>query len=66
MSVDPGGLESGSDPQDPVIDFDEESTLDDNEVLDPIDESDDNNPEASVYDTSWVPDDRPTTGAAPT
>lgn len=59
MSVDPGGLESGSDPQDPVIDFDEESTLDDNEVLDPIDESDDNNPEASVYDTSWVPDDRP-------
>ena len=38
MSVDPGGLESGSDPQDPVIDFDEESTLDDNEVLDPIDE----------------------------
>ena len=60
MSVDPGGLESGSDPQDPVIDFDEESTLDDNEVLDPIDEDDnDNNPESSVYDTSWVPDDRP-------
>jgi Family of unknown function (DUF5709) len=60
MSVDPGGLESGSDPQDPVIDFDEESTLDDNEVLDPIDEGDnDNDPGASVYDTSWVPDDRP-------
>jgi Family of unknown function (DUF5709) len=60
MSVDPGGLESGSDPQDPVIDFDEESTLDDNEVLDPIDEGDgDNDPNASVYDTSWVPDDRP-------
>ena len=60
MSVDPGGLESGSDPQDPVIDFDEESTLDDNEVLDPIDEGDgDNNPDATVYDTSWVPDDRP-------
>jgi hypothetical protein len=60
MSVDPGGLESGSDPQDPVIDFDEESTLDDNEVLDPIDEDDNtNDPEASVYDTSWVPDDRP-------
>jgi hypothetical protein len=60
MSVDPGGLESGSDPQDPVIDFDEESTLDDNEVLDPIDEGDgDNDPDASVYDTSWVPDDRP-------
>ena len=60
MSVDPGGMESGSDPQDPVIDFDEESTLDDNEVLDPIDEDDnDNDPSASVYDTSWVPDDRP-------
>ena len=60
MSVDPGGLESGSDPQDPVIDFDEESTLDDNEVLDPIDEGDDDNdPKSSVYDTSWVPDDRP-------
>ena len=60
MSVDPGGLESGSDPRDPVIDFDEESTLDDNEVLDPIDENDNvNDPEASIYDTSWVPDDRP-------
>ena len=60
MSVDPGGLESGSDPQDPVMDIDEESTLDDNEVLDPIDEDDNtNDPEASVYDTSWVPDDRP-------
>jgi hypothetical protein len=60
MSVDPGGLESGSDPQDPVIDFDEESTLDDNEVLDPIDEGGpDNDPDASIYDTSWVPDDRP-------
>jgi hypothetical protein len=60
MSVDPGGLESGSDPQDPVVDFDEESTLDDNEVLDPIDENDnDNDPKSSIYDTSWVPDDRP-------
>jgi Family of unknown function (DUF5709) len=60
MSVDPGGLESGSDPQDSVMDFDEESTLDDNEVLDPIDEADNvNDPDASVYDTSWVPDDRP-------
>jgi Family of unknown function (DUF5709) len=60
MSVDPGGLESGSDPQDPVLDFDEESTLEDNEVLDPIDENDnDNDPESSIYDTSWVPDDRP-------
>jgi hypothetical protein len=60
MSVDPGGLESGSDPQDSVMDLDEESTLDDNEVLDPIDEDDNtNDPKASVYDTSWVPDDRP-------
>jgi hypothetical protein len=60
MSVDPGGLESGSDPQDPVLDFDEESTLEDNEVLDPIDENDnDNDPKSSIYDTSWVPDDRP-------
>src|SRR6185312_7791794 len=60
MSVDPGGLESGSDPQDPVLDFDEESTLEDNEVLDPIDENDnDNDPDFSVYDTSWVPEDRP-------
>jgi hypothetical protein len=60
MSVDPGGLESGSDPQDAVMDPDEESTLDDNEVLDPIDEDDNtNDPTASVYDTSWVPDDRP-------
>jgi hypothetical protein len=60
MSVDPGGLESGSDPQDAVMDLDEESTLEDNEVLDPIDEDDNtNDPEASVYDTSWVPDDRP-------
>ncbi|MFL6127979.1 MAG: DUF5709 domain-containing protein [Mycobacteriales bacterium] len=56
MSVDPGG----SDPQDPVMDFDEESTLDENEVLDPIDEGDlTNDPDASIYDTSWVPDDRP-------
>jgi hypothetical protein len=60
MSVDPGGLESGSDPQDPVLDFDEESTLEDNEVLDPIDENDpDPDPESSIYDTSWVPEDRP-------
>jgi Family of unknown function (DUF5709) len=60
MSVDPGGLESGSDPQDAVMDPDEETTLDDNEVLDPIDEDDNtNDPTASVYDTSWVPDDRP-------
>jgi Family of unknown function (DUF5709) len=60
MSVDPGDMETGSDPQDAVMDPDEESTLDDNEVLDPIDEGDyTNDPDASVYDTSWVPDDRP-------
>jgi hypothetical protein len=60
MSVDPGDMETGSDPQDAVMDPDEESTLDDNEVLDPIDEGDyTNDPTASVYDTSWVPDDRP-------
>jgi Family of unknown function (DUF5709) len=60
MSVDPGAMESGSDPQDSVMDIDEESTLDDNELLDPIDEDDNtNDPNASVYDTSWVPDDRP-------
>ena len=60
MSVDPGAMESGSDPQDALMDIDEESTLDDNEVLDPIDEDDNtNDPGASVYDTSWVPDDRP-------
>jgi hypothetical protein len=60
MSVDPGAMESGSDPQDAVMDPDEESTLDDNELLDPIDEDDDtDDPTASVYDTSWVPDDRP-------
>lgn len=60
MSVDPGAMEAGSDPQDATMDFDEESTLDDNEVLDPIDEDDNTqDPKASVYDTSWVPNDRP-------
>jgi hypothetical protein len=60
MSVDPGANESGSDPTDATMDFDEETTLDDNEQLDPIDEDDNtNDPDASVYDTSWVPDDRP-------
>lgn len=61
MSVDPGSMETGSDPQDATMDFDEESTLDDNEVLDPIDDDGGtvNDPTASVYDTSWVPDDRP-------
>lgn len=60
MSVDPGSMETGSDPQDATMDFDEESTLDDNETLDPVDEGDTvNDPAASIYDTSWVPDDRP-------
>ena len=61
MSVDPGSMETGSDPQDATMDFDEESTLDDNEVLDPIDDDGGtvNDPTASIYDTSWVPDDRP-------
>jgi hypothetical protein len=60
MSVDPGDLESGSDPQDALMDPDEESTLEDNEALDPIDEGDFSaDPTDSVYDTSWVPDDRP-------
>ena len=60
MSVDPGAMETGSDPQDALMDIDEESTLDDNEVLDPIDEDDNTqDPTASIYDTSWVPDDRP-------
>ena len=60
MSVDPGSMETGSDPQDALMDIDEESTLDDNETLDPIDEDDNTqDPTASIYDTSWVPDDRP-------
>lgn len=60
MSVDPGAMETGSDPQDALMDIDEESTLEDNETFDPIDEDDNTqDPTASVYDTSWVPDDRP-------
>ena len=60
MSVDPGAMESGSDPQDALMDIDEETTLDDNETFDDIDEDDDStDPKASIYDTSWVPDDRP-------
>ena len=60
MSVDPGAMETGSDPQDATMDFDEESTLEDNAALDAIDEDDNtNDPKASVYDTSWVPNDRP-------
>lgn len=60
MSVDPGAMETGSDPQDALMDIDEESTLEDNEALDAIDEDDNTqDPTASVYDTSWVPNDRP-------
>lgn len=60
MSVDPGATETGSDPQDATMDFDEESTLEDNAALDPIDEDDNTQDRtASVYDTSWVPNDRP-------
>jgi Family of unknown function (DUF5709) len=60
MSVDPGAMESGSDPQDALMDPDEETTLEDNETFDDIDEDDDStDPKSSIYDTSWVPDDRP-------
>jgi Family of unknown function (DUF5709) len=60
MSVDPGGMGAESNPEEPVMDFDEESTLDPEETFDPIDEADNtNDPNASIYDTSWVPDDRP-------
>jgi len=60
MSVDPGGMGAEGNPEEPVMDFDEESTLDQEETFDPIDEADNtNDPNASIYDTSWVPDDRP-------
>lgn len=60
MSVDPGAMESGSDPQDALMDPDEETTLEDNGTFDAIDEDDDStDPKSSIYDTSWVPDDRP-------
>lgn len=60
MSVDPGATESGSDPQDALMDPDEETTLEDNGTFDAIDEDDDStDPKSSIYDTSWVPDDRP-------
>ncbi len=56
MSVDPG-----SDPQqDATMDFEEESTLEPEAAFDAIDEGDSTTDRtASVYDTSWVPDDRP-------
>jgi Family of unknown function (DUF5709) len=60
MSVDPGAMESGSDPQDALMDPDEETTLEDNGTFDAIDEDDEStDPKSSIYDTSWVPDDRP-------
>jgi hypothetical protein len=47
-------------PEEPVMDFDEGSTLDQEETFDPIDEADHTTDrKASIYDTSWVPDDRP-------
>ncbi len=63
MSVDSGGMggmDTAGNPEEPVMDFDEESTLEQESALDPIDE-DDNTMDrtASVYDTSWVPNDRP-------
>ncbi|HYT09856.1 MAG TPA: DUF5709 domain-containing protein [Mycobacteriales bacterium] len=60
MSVDPGDYDEGApDPQDAVLDPEEESTLDETDRLDPIDEDDfTNDPQASVYDASWVPPDR--------
>ena len=61
MSVDPGStMDSGSDPQEPTMDFDEESTLEQESAFDPLDEADNTmDQQASLYDTSWVPDDRP-------
>jgi len=60
MSVDRGDHDEGSpDPGEAVLDFDDESTLDEEEALDPVDEGDfSNDPEASIYDASWVPPDR--------
>ena len=60
MSVDPGGMGAESNPEEPVMDFDEESTLEPESAFDPLDEADNTmDRQASVYDTSWVPDDRP-------
>lgn len=59
--MDPGNtMDSGSDPQDPTMDFDEESTLEPEAAFDTLDEDDNTmDRKASLYDTSWVPDDRP-------
>ena len=63
MSVDSGGMggmDTAGNPEEPVMDFDEESTLDQEETFDPLDEADNTmDRNASIYDTSWVPDDRP-------
>jgi len=55
-----GGMDTAGDPEEPVLDFEEESTLEQEGAFDPIDEADNTmDRTASVYDTSWVPDDRP-------
>jgi len=55
-----GGMDTAGDPEEPVMDFEEESTLEQEAAFDPIDEADNTmDRTASVYDTSWVPDDRP-------
>ena len=60
MSADPGGMGAAGNAADPVMDFDEESTLDQEEAFDPIDEADHTmDRQATLYDTSWVPPDRP-------
>ena len=60
MSVDSGGMDTAGNPEEPVMDFDEESTLEQESAFDPLDEADNTmDRNASVYDTSWVPDDRP-------
>ena len=63
MSVDSGGMggmDTAGNPEEPVMDFDEESTLEQESTFDPLDEADNTmDRNASVYDTSWVPDDRP-------
>ncbi len=63
MSVDSGGMggmDTAGNPEEPVMDFDEESTLEQESAFDPIDEADNTQDRtASIYDTSWVPNDRP-------
>lgn len=63
MSVDSGGMggaDTAGNPEEAVMDFDEESTLEQESAFDPIDEDDNTqDPAASIYDASWVPNDRP-------